>query len=89
MAIKTETVEVGYCDCCGGRSSLPLTKCPICGRENCYTCSSQLYDVWNTSICKKCLDDEDIKAYFMSDWKHWGKARDNVIKELVKRFGGR
>ena len=60
MAIKTETVEVRYCDCCGYKSDIPLTKCPICGRENCYTCSSQLYDVWHTNICKKCLEDENI-----------------------------
>lgn len=86
MAIKTETVEVRYCDSCGRKTDIPLTKCPICKRENCYTCSSQVYDVWHTNICKKCLEDENINAYFMSDWKHWGKERETVIEEMVKRF---
>ncbi len=87
MAIKMETVEVRYCDCCGRQSGMSLIKCPICGRENCSACSSQLYDVWHTHICKKCLENEDIHSYFMSDWKHWGKERETVIKEMVKQFG--
>ena len=89
MGTKTETVEVKYCDCCGGRSSMPLTaltECPICGRENCYTCSSQLYDVFHSNICKKCLENETIHSYFMDGWKHWGKRRDVFIKDMVERF---
>ncbi len=89
MAIKTETVEVRYCDCCGGRSNMSLTPCPICSRENCYTCSSQLYDVWHTNICKKCLEDENINAYFMDNWKHWGVERAKVIQEMAERFSSR
>lgn len=85
MAIKTETVEVRYCDCCGRRSNMPLTKCPICRRENCYTCSSQLYDVWHTNICKKCLENDDIKGAFMNEWKNWGEKRKLVIERMKLR----
>lgn len=87
MAVETETREIYRCDVCGSRSTLPLTKCPVCGKEVCYTCSHQVYDVWHTNICQKCLENEDIHAYYMSDWKHWGKEREAVIKEMVKRFG--
>lgn len=87
MAEVTETIVVQYCDSCSRKSSIPLTKCPICHRENCYTCSSQLYDVWHTNICKKCLEDETVHAYFMDNWKHWGVERNKVIKEMVGRFG--
>ena len=86
MAVKLETKEVRYCDVCGRESNIPLTQCPICKRENCYTCSSQLYDVWHTNICKKCLEDEDIHAYFISNWRHWGIEREKVIKEMAQRF---
>ena len=88
MAIKTETVEVRYCDCCGRKSDMPLTSCPVCGRENCYTCSSRLYDVWHTNICKKCLENENINAELMSGWEHWGKEREAVIAEMAKQFSG-
>jgi len=87
MGVKTETKEVNYCDCCGKKCDLPLTKCPICGRENCFTCSRQVYDVFSSSICQKCLKDETIHSYFMDGWRHWGKRREVFIKDMVKRFG--
>jgi len=81
---KTETKEILYCDICGRESSIPLTKCPICSKEGCYTCTSQVYDVYHTNVCEKCLEDETIHAHLLSIWKHWGKERENAIKELQR-----
>jgi len=86
MAVEKETREIYRCDVCGRRSELPLTGCPICGKEVCYPCSHQLYDVWHTNICKKCLEDENVNAYFMDSWKHWGKERGDVVKEMQGRY---
>lgn len=86
MAVKSETKEVEYCDVCGRRSDVILHTCPICGKDACYTCSHQLYDVWHLYLCKNCVNDETINAYFMDAWRHWQKEGKIVFDSFVQRF---
>ena len=84
---KTETKIVYICDCCNRTSSPILTKCPVCGKECCYTCSSQLYDVWHTNIRKCCLEKPEIHEFYMNAWKNaWGEKREKIIQEMKNRF---
>lgn len=84
---KVETKTIHYCDICGRESNIPLTKCPVCGKEGCYTCTNQLYDVYHMSICKSCLEQDMIKASFMELWRKWGKERNKAIKQLKSIIG--
>lgn len=81
---RKETKTVLICDSCGRESNSPLSICPICGRECCYTCSHQLYDVWHLGICKVCLNDETINAYFMDAAKHWKHERSNTLQGILQ-----
>ncbi len=85
---RVEKQTVYECDCCHRASTTGvLTECPVCGKECCYTCSSQLYDVWHTNICKCCLEKPEIKAYYMNAWKNvWGKKQAKIIKEMQEKF---
>ena len=82
MAEKIEKVTIRICDLCGGRENLMLYKCPVCGKDCCFSCIHDAYDVWHTNICKGCLKNEDINAYYMSAHKNWGIERIKVLKEM-------
>lgn len=80
---KFERKEILYCDICGRISSIPLTECPICRKEGCYICTSQLYDVYHTHICVNCLKNKQINDCYMELWRNkWGKDRDRAIEKL-------
>ena len=81
---RKETKTVLICDSCGRESNIPLSICPICGRECCYTCSHQLYDVWSLNICKVCLNNETVNAYFTDAWKHWQHERYNTLQGILQ-----
>ena len=80
---KEETITVLICDSCETKSNMILTSCPICMRECCYLCSSQLYDVYHTNVCKKCLENPDINKDFMKLHRRWLEDRAKVTEEIA------
>lgn len=84
MAKRTEKRTISICDVCG-REGMVLSPCPMCHREVCYQCSNDLYDVWKTGICKQCLNDETVYAYFMDAHKAWIAHRGIVMQDLLSK----
>ena len=83
MGESEVTRTVFTCDLCERETtSSMLSACPVCGKEVCFSCHHELYDLYQTNICRECNHNEPAHAIVMDLHKRWLRQRDKAIERL-------